>query len=73
MKYYIYETSMYGPHRTMVHSGDCSWCNEGTGTSNGTYDPKYAEWHGPYATMEEARGISAKLKDVVESGVHNCV
>jgi len=73
MKYYVHETSMYGPHRTIVHSGDCSWCNGGVGTSNGTYDPKYTKWHGPYTTLDEAHRISATLEGVVERSDHNCV
>lgn len=61
MNYFIYENWQAGPHKAVIHVGECRFCNNGQGRAGG-YDPKHAEWHGPYSTLEQARGAQAAMK-----------
>ncbi len=70
MSYYIYENWRAGPHKAVIHNGSCGHCNNGSGRAGG-YDPKNAEWHGPYETLALVRsaqkGLSVKVLE--ECGV----
>ena len=55
MAFFIYENWQAGPHKMVIHYGSCGFCNEGTGRSRGGYDPSHARWHGPFATLHDAR------------------
>ncbi len=65
MSYYIYENWQAGPHKAVIHNGSCGYCNNGSGRAGG-YDPKHAQWHGPYETLASARsaqeGLSVKVR-----------
>lgn len=65
MAYYIYENWQAGPHKAVIHAGDCGYCNDGKGKMGG-YDPSHAEWHGPFNTLSEARKASRELNNVAE-------
>ena len=38
MAYYIYENWRSGPHKAVLHVGECGHCNNGKGHAGG-YDP----------------------------------
>jgi hypothetical protein len=63
MRFYIYENWQAGPHKAIVHRGDCGNCNEGLGKAGG-YDLRHAKWQGPYDTLQEAEAVSAGLRGV---------
>lgn len=54
MSYFIYENWQAGPHKAVLHFGSCGFCNNGRGLAGGS-DPKHGEWHGPIASLTEAR------------------
>ena len=65
MTYYIYENWRAGPRKAVIHHGSCVYCNQGTGTSQGNFDPSNGKWHGGFNTLEEARKFQ-KMMDVKE-------
>ncbi len=71
MAFYIYENWQAGPHKAVIHHGSCGHCKDGRGRAGG-YDPAHAEWHGPFASLLEARRIQKSMK-VVERKECRCV
>ena len=61
MAYYIYENWQAGPHKAVLHVGECGHCKEGRGRAGG-YDPSHAKWHGPFESLEEARREQQRLR-----------
>jgi hypothetical protein len=72
MSFYIYENWQAGPHKAVIHVGNCGFCNDGKGRAGG-YDPRHAKWHGPYETLDLARSASAGLPGVVNHHEDRCV
>jgi hypothetical protein len=72
MAFYIYENWQAGPHKAVIHRGDCRYCNQGRGRA-GEYDPLHAQWHGPFETLAEAEAASAGLPDVLVRHTDKCV
>ena len=72
MDYYIYENWQAGPHKTVIHIGSCGFCKDGKGRAGG-YDPKHAQWHGPFPTLEFARIVSQKLDGILIHKECHCV
>ena len=72
IRYYIYENWQAGPHKTVIHLGSCGMCNEGQGVAGG-YDPKHAEWHGPFSSLEDARHRQKSIKAKVEKECGLCM
>lgn len=70
--FWIYENWHAGPHKAVIHRGDCGCCNDGAGRGGG-YDPRHAQWHGPFDTLAVAEGASAALFAVVIRVRHRCV
>jgi hypothetical protein len=68
--YYIYENWQAGPHKTVIHTGSCGFCNDGKGRAGG-YDPGHAAWHGSYETLEDARDAANAIGAPVRSE-HAC-
>jgi hypothetical protein len=65
MAYFLYEAWRNGPHRTVLHEGECVYCNEGEGLASDDA-PDYAKWHGPFRTLVEARTRSKNLENIAE-------
>ena len=57
VNFYIYENWLAGPHKIVLHRSSCGQCNHGKGRPAG-HDANHARWHGPYATLTEARETS---------------
>jgi len=72
MRFYIYENWQAGPHKAVIHQGSCGHCNEGAGRAGG-YDPRHAQWHGPFETIQEARTVSTGLHGVVVRREDRCI
>ncbi|MGB9488338.1 MAG: hypothetical protein WCD04_19770 [Terriglobia bacterium] len=55
MSLYIYENWQAGPHKAIIHVGNCGFCNYGKGVAGG-YDPRHAKWHPPYQQLPGRTG-----------------
>jgi len=56
--FYVYEN--WTNKRARLHGAECSYCKGGRGTQGSTND-KNGEWHGPFASVEQARTKLATL------------
>jgi 4-hydroxy-tetrahydrodipicolinate synthase len=71
-QYYIYENWHAGPHKAVLHRSTCGQCNSGKGRPAG-HDANHARWHGPYATVSEARTMSQQMTGVLIRSECKCV
>jgi len=72
VEFFIYENWAAGPHKIVLHRGSCSQCSHGKGRPSG-HDVNHARWHGPYATLAEARGIAHAMTGVLIRSECKCV
>ena len=72
VEFFIYENWAAGPHKIVLHRGYCSQCSHGKGRPSG-HDVNHARWHGPYATLAEARGIAHAMTGVLIRSECKCV
>ena len=70
--FYIYENWLAGPHKVVLHRSTCGQCNHGKGRPAG-HDANHARWHGPYATLSEAREVSHTLPGVLIRSECKCI
>ena len=70
--FYIYENWMAGPHKIVLHRGNCGQCSHGKGRPAG-HDANHARWHGPYAALSEAREIALTLPGVLIRSECKCI
>ena len=70
--YYIYENWLAGPHKIVLHRSSCGQCNHGKGRPSG-HDANHARWHGPYASLSEARDTSHNMTGILIRSECKCV
>jgi 4-hydroxy-tetrahydrodipicolinate synthase len=70
--FYIYENWQAGPHKIVLHRSSCGQCNRGKGRPAG-HDANHARWHGPYATLAEAREASHHMPGVLIRSECKCI
>src|SRR6266852_2018624 len=70
--FYIYENWQAGPHKIVLHRSSCGQCNRGKGRPAG-HDANHARWHGPYATLSEAREASHNMPSVLIRSECKCI
>jgi 4-hydroxy-tetrahydrodipicolinate synthase len=70
--FFIYENWHAGPHKAVLHRASCGQCNSGKGRPSG-HDPNHARWHGPFATLTEARDTSQHMAGVLIRSECKCV
>jgi 4-hydroxy-tetrahydrodipicolinate synthase len=70
--FYVYESWVAGPHKSVLHRSSCGQCNHGKGRPAG-HTADHARWHGPYATITEARDISHNIPGVLIRSECKCV
>ena len=70
--FYIYENWLAGPHKVVLHRSSCGQCNHGKGRPSG-HDANHARWHGPYATLTEARDASHTMTGVLIRSECKCI
>ena len=70
--FYIYENWLAGPHKIVLHRSSCGQCNQGKGRPAG-HDANHARWHGPYATLTEARDAAHKMTGVLIRSECKCI
>ena len=71
-EFFIYENWAAGPHKIVVHRGTCGQCSHGKGRPSG-HDANHARWHGPYATLAEAREVAHTMTGVLIRSECKCV
>jgi 4-hydroxy-tetrahydrodipicolinate synthase len=71
-EFFIYENWVAGPHKIVLHRGTCGQCSHGKGRPSG-HDVNHAKWHGPYATLPEAREIAHAMTNVLIRSECKCV
>ena len=72
VEFYIYENWVAGPHKIVLHRSSCSQCNHGKGRPTG-HDANHARWHGPFATLPEARESSHNMQGVLIRSECKCI
>jgi 4-hydroxy-tetrahydrodipicolinate synthase len=72
VNFYIYENWLAGPHKIVLHRSSCGQCNHGKGRPAG-HDANHARWHGPYATLAEARETSQVMPGVLIRSECKCI
>jgi 4-hydroxy-tetrahydrodipicolinate synthase len=70
--FYIYENWVAGPHKIVLHRSSCGQCNHGKGRPTG-HDANHSRWHGPYATLTEARETSQGMAGVLIRSECKCI
>ena len=71
-EFFIYENWVAGPHKIVVHRGTCGQCSHGKGRPSG-HDNNHAKWHGPYATLAEARETAHAMTNILIRSECKCV
>jgi len=72
MEFFIYENWAAGPHKIVLHRGSCGQCSHGKGRPSG-HDTNHARWHGPYATLAQARDAAHAMTGVLIRSECKCV
>src|SRR5437867_8200887 len=70
--FYVYENWLAGPHKIVLHRSSCGQCNQGKGRPAG-HDANHAKWHGPYATLSEAREATHHIPGVLIRSECKCI
>jgi 4-hydroxy-tetrahydrodipicolinate synthase len=70
--FFVYENWLAGPHKIVLHRGACGQCNHGKGRPAG-HDPAHARWHGPYATLSEARDTAHHMQGILIRSECKCI
>ncbi len=69
---YVYENWSAGPHKAVLHRSACGQCSNGKARPAG-HSANHARWHGPYATLAEARQITQTLPSVLIRSECKCI
>jgi 4-hydroxy-tetrahydrodipicolinate synthase len=71
-EFFVYENWHAGPHKAVLHRSSCGQCNHGKGRPTG-HDANHARWHGPFATLTEARQASQQMAGVLIRSECKCI
>jgi 4-hydroxy-tetrahydrodipicolinate synthase len=72
ISFFIYENWLAGPRKVVLHRSTCGQCKHGKGRPSG-HDIDHARWHGPYATLAEAREVAHQLTGVLIRSECKCI
>lgn len=72
MPYFIYENWQAGPHKAVLHVGECQFCKNGQGLAGGS-DPKHGKCHGPYSDITAGRAAQSRLPVEVRKDCSSCI
>ena len=70
--FYVYENWAAGPHKAVLHRSTCGQCNNGKARPAG-HSSNHARWHGPYASLSEARQVTQTLPSVLIRSECKCI
>jgi 4-hydroxy-tetrahydrodipicolinate synthase len=71
-EFYIYENWAAGPHKIVLHRASCGQCSHGKGRPAG-HDVNHARWHGPYASVPQAREAAHGMSGILIRSECKCV
>src|ERR1700723_1621489 len=71
-EFFIYENWAAGPRKIVLHRGSCGQCSHGKGRPAG-HDANHSRWHGPYATLPEARETAHAMNGILIRSECKCV
>jgi 4-hydroxy-tetrahydrodipicolinate synthase len=71
-EFFVYENWLAGPHKIVLHRGTCGQCNHGKGRPAG-HDANHARWHGPFATLAEARQMAHEMPNILIRSECKCI
>ncbi|MFZ0800867.1 MAG: 4-hydroxy-tetrahydrodipicolinate synthase [Terriglobales bacterium] len=72
VNFFIYENWLAGPHKVVLHRSTCGQCNHGKGRPAG-HNANHSRWHGPYASLSEARNASHSMANILIRSECKCV
>ena len=72
ISFFIYENWLAGPRKVVLHRSTCGQCKHGKGRPSG-HDIDHARWHGPYATLAEARQAALQMTGVLIRSECKCI
>ena len=72
VEFFVYENWLAGPHKAVLHRASCGQCNHGKGRPSG-HDANHARWHGPYATLSEARDAAHHMQNILIRSECKCI
>jgi 4-hydroxy-tetrahydrodipicolinate synthase len=72
LEFFIYENWAAGPRKIVLHRASCGQCAHGKGRPSG-HDANHSRWHGPYATLPEARETAHAMTGVLIRSECKCV
>jgi len=70
--FFVYENWAAGPHKAVLHRGNCGQCNSGKARPSG-HSANHARWHGSYASLAEARQVTQTLPSVLIRSECKCI
>lgn len=70
--FFVYENWAAGPHKAVLHRSNCGQCSNGKARPAG-HSANHARWHGPYATLAEARQTVQTLASVLIRSECKCI
>jgi len=70
--FFVYENWLAGPRKVVLHRSSCGQCNHGKGRPSG-HDANHARWHGPYATLTDARHAAMEIQNVLIRSECKCI
>ena len=70
--FFVYENWAAGPHKAVLHRANCGQCNGGKARPSG-HSANHARWHGPYASLGEARQVTQTLPNVLIRSECKCI
>jgi 4-hydroxy-tetrahydrodipicolinate synthase len=70
--FFIYENWAAGPHKAVLHRSTCGQCSNGKARPAG-HSVNHARWHGPYATLSEARQTIQALPSILIRSECKCI
>jgi 4-hydroxy-tetrahydrodipicolinate synthase len=68
--FFVLESWQSGPRKTILHRSTCGSCKNG---SSGGAEASNSRWHGPYASLQQAREASRSLPGVLIRSECKCV
>jgi 4-hydroxy-tetrahydrodipicolinate synthase len=71
-EFYVYESWAAGPHKIVLHRASCGQCSHGKGRPAG-HDVNHSRWHGPYATLAQARESAQAMTGILIRSECKCV
>ncbi|HZR32072.1 MAG TPA: 4-hydroxy-tetrahydrodipicolinate synthase [Terriglobales bacterium] len=73
--FYLFENWQAGPHKTVLHRSNCGIYRNGRGGSEKTEPAadSRSRWHGPFSTIDEARGASRGMTGVLIRSECKCI